>query len=440
MNKLIQKIKDEHSKDIIKGGGINFLFYALNVVVVYLISIFISKIYGPEVYGRFSIVKSLILVLIIFSTLGLNTLATKLAANENYFKEGVFRNDFFIKSYYVISITTILIAVLIFFSNEFLASIIFKDNLLKDYFLFFPIALIAAVLLNYNSNLFKGQGRITLFSIISSFSSNFVLILAIYILYSFFGKTEIYIIASLIISYVLVSFVSFFYIFPVKWDSKVNSVKTKTLLSNSYPMMISASMIYLIFSVDILMLGILETSENVGIYRIVSQISSIISIFIIVLGAVVGPKISKLYANGEIKVLKKLIQNSSKIIFYISLPILVIILIFAEQILGFFGSRYEEGYLALIILAICQFIFVTTGFVDIILNMTGHQKAFGKITLLTAILNITLNSILISHYGINGAAIATGFSIVLNNVIGVIYIKKKLNMNSLYLPFQKSKT
>ncbi|MDY7396191.1 flippase [Aureibaculum sp. 2210JD6-5] len=438
--KFISKIKDKHLQDIVKGGSINFLFYALNIVVVYLLSIFISKIYGPEVYGRFAIIKSLILILIIFSTLGLNTLAIKLSSNEKYFNDGTFKSDFLVKSYAIIIITTVLISILILFNRQLFASNVFKDNLLEDYFYLFPIILISAVLLNYNSNLFKGQGRVILFSVISSFLPNIILLTALYLIYKFSNQGEFYIVLCLALSYLFVLILSFFYVFPLKWDNVVTKVKAKSLLLRSYPMMISASMIYLIFSVDTIMLGMLETSENVGIYRIVSQVSSVISVFIIVLGTVVGPKISKLYANNEISEFKKLIQNSSKILFYISFPLLILILIFAYQILGFFGTSYQKGHTSLIILSVCQFLFVVTGFVDIILNMTGHQKIFGKITIFTAALNITLNLIFIPKYGINGAAMATGFSIVLNNLIGLFYIKKKLNVITLYLPLQKSKS
>ena len=78
--------------------------------------------------------------------------------------------------------------------------------------------------------------------------------------------------------------------------------------------------------------------------------------------------------------------------------------------------------------------------VDIILNMTGHQKFFGKITTVTAVLNLVFNMLLIPKYGMLGAAIATGFSIVLTNIFAIVYIYKKLKVLSVYLPFLGNKT
>jgi len=434
---LFSKIKDSHLKDLIKGGSTNFIFYALNVVVVYFLSIFISKIYGAEVYGRFAIIKSLVIILIIFSTLGLNTLAIKYASNGAHYSKGFYKSNFLKKSYFIIFFSTLFIAGLFFFNNHFISLTIFNDGLLEDYFMFFPILLFSAVSLNYNSNLFKGQGRITLFSILSSFLSNIILLLLIYFIHTFISESEIYIVLCLAFSFLLVSVISFFYVLPIKWDSQVHKIKTKNLIKSSLPMMISAAMIYLIFSVDTIMLGILDTTENVGIYRIVAQISSVISIFIIVLGAVVGPKISFFFSNDKMTELKRFIQNTSKLVFFISLPIFLLIIIFASPILNFFGENFQKGYSALLFLSVCQFLFVITGFVDLILNMTGHQKIFGKITIISAMLNVVLNAILIPKYGINGAAMATGFTIVLNNFIGLIYIKKKLEILTVYLPLRK---
>lgn len=421
--------------DIIKGGGITFLFYALNLIVVYLIAIFIAKYYGAEAYGRYSIVKSLILALIIIGTLGLNTLAIKLSANVNYYKNRIFKSDFLSKSYLVILISSVIISTIVFFYKNEIAIYIFKDAKLVKYLSIFPFLLVAAIYLNYNSNLFKGQGRVLLFAVVSSFLNNFLLLSSLIIVFHFYSKHELFLIVAFLGS-VLVSFlISLYYVFPIKYKKTINKIKIKTLLSFSMPMMISSSMIYIIFSIDILMLGFFDTSENVGIYRIVSQIASLITIFVIVFGTVIGPKISKLYSENKEEDLKLLIKNSSKLIFYITLPIFIIVLTFSNKILFFFGASYLKGYNALILLTICQFFFAITGFVDLILNMTGHQKYFGKITTITAILNLGLNFYLIPKYGMLGAAIATGSSIVITNILAIIYIKKHLNVLSIYLPF-----
>ncbi len=428
---------NQHLSDVVKGGGINLIFYGLNIVIVYVIAIVISKFYGAEAYGRFSIIKSLILVLIIFGTLGLNTLAIRLSSDKNHYNKNIYSSDFLKKSYIIVSFSSFMIAAIFFFFKTEIATYIFNDAKLEDYLAVFPALLFFATLLNYNSNLFKGQGKVLLFSIVSSFLGNFILLLLILTIYYFFSNNEVYLMVAFLAGIVIAFSISIYHLLPVQYASKYDSISIKKLLSIGLPMMMSASMIYLIFSVDVLMLGIFETSESVGIYRIITQLASLNTIFVIVLGTVIGPKVSFLYSQNKLGELKKIIRNVSKLIFYVTLPILIAILIFSKEILLFFGNNHLVGLNALIILSLCQFFFAMTGFVDLILNMTGHQKVYGTITLIMALINVLLNLILIPHFGILGAAIATGFSIVVTNAITAIYIKKKLKVLPVFLPIIK---
>ena len=429
---------DKHVKDLIKGGGITLLFYGLNLIMVYLIALFISKNYGSEIYGRFSIIKSLILVLIIISTLGLNTLMIKLSSDVNFFKNGIFKTDFFAKSYIIVFIFSASVSIFFFLISEQIATNIFKDVKLIPYFKVFPFLLMGAVFLNMNSNLLKGQGKVLTFAIISSFLGNFILLTTTMIIFKLYSRDEFYLIILFLISIVVSLLVSFYFILPIRYSRDFYTEKAHRLFSLSLPMMASASMIYIIFSSDILILGFFETSERVGVYRIVSQIASVNSLFVIAFGTVLGPKISNLYSEKKDQELKRNIFSATKLIFFITLPVLFLIIVFSRKILLFFGPEYITGLKSLVLLSVCQFLYAITGFSDLILNMTHHQKAFSKITLITASINLVLNFILIPLYGIFGAALATGISIVLTNLISVIYINKKFNILLIYFPFLNS--
>jgi O-antigen/teichoic acid export membrane protein len=67
--------------------------------------------------------------------------------------------------------------------------------------------------------------------------------------------------------------------------------------------------------------------------------------------------------------------------------------------------------------------------------MTGKQKIFGKITFFTAILNLILNYILIPKYGLTGASIATGISILLTNLFSLVVIYNQYQFLAIYIPF-----
>lgn len=72
--------------------------------------------------------------------------------------------------------------------------------------------------------------------------------------------------------------------------------------------------------------------------------------------------------------------------------------------------------------------------VAVFLNMTGNQVFFTKLVAVSTTLNIVLNWFLIPRYGMEGAAWASMFSIVLWNIIGAIFIYRKYAIMTFFNP------
>ena len=90
-----------------------------------------------------------------------------------------------------------------------------------------------------------------------------------------------------------------------------------------------------------------------------------------------------------------------------------------------FGLDFIEGKTALYVLLFGQLINVLCGPVGYILMMTNKQKILRNIIVVSALLNISLNILLIPEYGILGAAFATTASLILWNISSLIYVYKK---------------
>ncbi len=76
------------------------------------------------------------------------------------------------------------------------------------------------------------------------------------------------------------------------------------------------------------------------------------------------------------------------------------------------------------------------------MTMTGHQNAASVIAGLSALFNIVGNAILIPMYGIEGAAVATGVTIAVKNVVMLIYVLRRVGVNPtiFQLSFIKNQT
>ena len=77
-----------------------------------------------------------------------------------------------------------------------------------------------------------------------------------------------------------------------------------------------------------------------------------------------------------------------------------------------------------------QFINVVSGSVGLIMQMSGNEKIFRNIIIFSIIINIILSIILIPKFQVWGAVYSSSFSLILWNILSIIFIKKKINIYS----------
>jgi O-antigen/teichoic acid export membrane protein len=116
-----------------------------------------------------------------------------------------------------------------------------------------------------------------------------------------------------------------------------------------------------------------------------------------------------------------MIRLSTRLILGLSIPTLLILAIFSSFFLGIFGEQYIVAKKALLILLLGQLFNSLCGPVAIYMNMTGKQNKLHQILIFGFVTNLVLNWFLIPLYGMEGAASATALSMILWNLIAVIY-------------------
>lgn len=93
-----------------------------------------------------------------------------------------------------------------------------------------------------------------------------------------------------------------------------------------------------------------------------------------------------------------------------------------------FGSEFTRGAVALAILSAAQLVNAFTGPANSLLNMTGHEVDQLKAMTVGVLINIVLNALLIPHWDIVGAAVATGTSLIVWNVLLVALAGQRLHI------------
>lgn len=197
------------------------------------------------------------------------------------------------------------------------------------------------------------------------------------------------------------------------------------------PLSLTGGLMLINNETDILMLGAFAEPRDVGVYRVAAQGANMVVFFLTALEIVIAPQISRLYTEGQIGTLQRILTWNTRIVFLGALCVALMFWLAGHQILGWvFGPEFVVGYTALAILGAGYVVKAGCGPVGPILNMTGFERetAFGAGV--AAILNILLNAILIPRFGMTGAATATTISLLLWNVILVYRAYQRTGLDS----------
>ena len=430
-------MKNFNYLELIKGSSSAMIVRILGVFATYILTIFISRFYGKDTMGLFALSQTALMLISVFARFGFDTASVKFVS-ENLSLNKIYklRRIYFKILKFVIPLS-ILVSISFYFLSPILAVDIMDKKEMVVPFRIISIAILPFVLLFIHSESLRGMKKIIFYSLFRNMSSPIITTIVLLIFYLNNFKQPQFPIYSYVLSIFILSFISFFVwlFYMPKYDGKNKSrIKISDMLSVSYPMMFTSSMSYLLQWSGIIILGIFVSKGEVGIYSVAVRISYITTITLFAIESIAAPKFSELYASKQIDDFKKIIHQSTKLIFWVSTPLLILFLLFPTFFLGLFGKEFEIGKNVLILLVISQFITSCSGSVGYILQMTGKQKTFQYIIFLSAIINILLNFILVPIYGIMGAAISSLISLIFRNFVSVYMVYYYYNIITFYFP------
>ncbi len=207
-------------------------------------------------------------------------------------------------------------------------------------------------------------------------------------------------------------------------------------LTSAAPMILVGSMFIVNSNADILMLGSIIGAEASGVYKAATRGAELVAFSLMVVNFPLGPLIARLHAADDRIRLQRALTHSAWVAFLPAIVLAALFILKGEWFLQLFGPEFasQEGSMSLAILSVGQLVNVAAGAVAILLVMTKHEAYAARAMTIGAVLNITLNAILIPIAGLIGAAIATGISTIVWNILLVSLALRHLNMNPTIAP------
>jgi O-antigen/teichoic acid export membrane protein len=180
----------------------------------------------------------------------------------------------------------------------------------------------------------------------------------------------------------------------------------------------------------ILLLGAIKGAEAVAFYNVAQRGAQLITFILAAVNISLAPTIASLYAAGHMQRVQSVVTKSARAVLFVSLPVVIGFIIFGEQFLSLFGRDFTGGHTLLIILSIGHLIDATAGSVGLLLVMTRHEHDAAIGFAIRAVLEVMLGLLLIPKWGAEGAATATAISLIIWNILLVIWVYKRLGIHS----------
>jgi O-antigen/teichoic acid export membrane protein len=430
--KLFNKLfKSFFNNELLSKSSSTFIFKIIGSLLGYVFLLLVTRTSGAEVWGIFVLCLAVLNITSILSRFGVDTALLRFVSQLKGKMEEI--KGIYLQGFSLVLALSIVFSILLYFFSNILAETVFQKPNLTPFLKVISFALIPFTIIHINAQAYRGLKRIKEFSFFQH-TSKFLFAVIIFVLLFYF--TDIDVIIMPIYSFLAAVFIVMIFsgvgIFKIlKGVQTIIIITKKEILSTSYPMMLSSSILLLMAWADTIMIGIFKTEVDVGFYNVALKLAMLASIILGSVNSILAPKISETFNNNKIDEFKVLIKQSTRIIFFISLPILIVLFLFPEFLLSLFGQEFVIAKTTLHILLIGQAVNAMSGSVGLILQMTGKEKVYQNILLIALVFNIMLNLFLIPKFGIEGAAIASAFSFLFWNLSSVLYIYKRYKVSTL---------
>ena len=405
---------------------------AIGAVLLIVLNVVLARLSGEQGVGTYNFVWAWIEILVVLSMLGLDKLVMRDVAYHTTNLAWAKLRGLLAGSFSLLLVATITCALA--------SAVVFKFILPSFFTPFLLVAvLIGLIVIPFRALTFYFYGilialRKSLFAQIPMFIGQplfTILTFAAFVL--FWGTsyaTGIVAVTASAISACIVAIISF--ALSVRFLPKnIYSVKSeydlKAWLKVSLPMMSLASMALINCRADIIMIGFFKDTDQAGIYAVSSRLSEFIRFGALAINPVVVGLIAQHHASNQREKLQRVVRSSARYLLLWAFVSLLAIFFLGSHFLSIFGQGFQAGYTALLILSIGQAMTIVLGPVDSILIMTGHHHAALIGLIVSTIVNLLLNVLLIPHYGMAGAAIATATSATIWSLVLAFAVIKRLH-------------
>lgn len=386
----------------------------LNILFPLVTSMYLARILTTDGIGRITYAQNIASYFVVFASLGIpNYGIREIAKVRNNSKD---KNIIFSELFMINLISTILCAIIYYI-------FIFLSNQCKDKLLFAVCGLL--IILNvFNVDwLYKGVEDFKFIAM----RSFFIKIVSVILICLLVRQPEDYLTYAMIHCGALGGN----YIFNIINSKKYVKISFHNLslprhIKSIFIMLATVISVEIYAQMDITMLGMRDTSDSVAYYSYSIKAIRMISTLFSSIAAVLLPRLSLYYAEQSMEKFSNIVNRVYNVIVFLCLPAFVGIWMLSDNlVLLLYGRKFIPASLTMKILSPLILIYAIGNlFGTQILITVGQESKLLITTIIGAICNLILNSILIPTMSQNGAALASVICEIIVLIIQYIFAKR----------------
>jgi O-antigen/teichoic acid export membrane protein len=411
---------------IATGGGLVLAGILTGKVLNLLTHIFLTRKLSLKEYGVFALVYSFFMILSRVSLLGIPTGLVRFCSAFNAQNEFSKTKNTIKTGFTIVLISSSIVSFVLLFFNKIIVYDFFKDPDLKFCLIAFTLFIPIFNQTRSFQAVIRAFKKMAHYAVLKEmlFPCLFLSLAVFFLTIDNSLSSLIYAFGTALILTFSINLIFISKLYKNLQDITQNSTlyRPLELLRFSLPVLFVGVSYLLLNQLSKIMIGFFQVSENVGIFNAAMNIGAMLVIFLNCIDAVFAPYISELHATQNISQLNSVFKTTARWVFTLTVPLCLLCILFSKNIMSIFGAEYISGYYVLIVLSIGYTINSITGSVAYILQMSGKQDIELFNMIIAVFINLLINYLLIPEFGIVGAALATGVSIAVLNIIRLLEV------------------
>lgn len=405
----------------------NFFYYAIKTILSLIFPLitfpYASRILLPDGIGRINFAESVIAYFVLLSSLGINTYAIREGAKVRDDKDKL---STFCQEILTINIFTTIISYLLLFI------LIFNIDSFSNYK---SLLLIFSTIIGFNTigvewlyGALEEYKYISIRTVIFNIISILLLFIFVKNPNDYMNYAMIQVFAS-VGSNVLNIFNARKYI-TFKKKNKYNLKKHLKPILIIFGLNVACN-IYMNF--DKTCLGMISGDKSVGLYTASLKIVRMTISVITIVGTILLPRLTYYLEKKDFDQYRALMKKAFNFVFMISIPAAVGLFLLSSNVISLLsGPTYESASATMKILTIIIPIIGISNLISVQIFIPFGKEIYSLLSSsIAAVINLTINLLLIPHLSQNGAAIGTVFAETFALIFCIILSRKVIDLKGI---------